>query len=97
MDTISKKCVYNRLFPGDTGTSSSLEPPVQQTGPVHPFHPKIVIRRGILEDECSEIMQQFFKLRRKKKTTKPETSTSPSCLPAHPLKFFSRFTGMFCI
>ncbi|XP_078149241.1 tRNA arginine adenosine deaminase isoform X2 [Carex rostrata] len=86
-----------RLFPGDTGTSSSLEPPVQQTGPVHPFHPKIVIRRGILEEECSEIMQQFFKLRRKKKNTKPETSTSPLCLPAHPLKFFSRFTGMFCI
>ncbi|KAF3332756.1 tRNA(adenine(34)) deaminase [Carex littledalei] len=86
-----------RLFPGDTGTSSSMEPPQQQSGPVHPFHPKIAIRRGILEEECSEIMQQFFKLRRKKKNTKPETSTSPSCLPAHPLKFFSRFTGMFCI
>jgi tRNA(adenine34) deaminase len=90
--------IYNRLFPGDAGTSSSLEPTVPQTGPVHPFHPKITIRRGILEDECSDIMQQFFKLRRKKKSTKPETSTTnPSRLPVHPLKFFTRFTGMFCI
>lgn len=34
------------------------------TGGNSPFHQKAVIRRGILADECSELMKAFFKSRR---------------------------------
>ncbi|KAJ4909732.1 hypothetical protein Rs2_04353 [Raphanus sativus] len=54
-----------RLFPGGEGNGSEVseKPPP----PVHPFHPKMTIRRGVLESECAQTMQQFFQLRRKKK------------------------------
>ncbi|KFK41296.1 hypothetical protein AALP_AA2G112000 [Arabis alpina] len=54
-----------RLFPGGEGNGSEVseKPPP----PVHPFHPKMIIRRGVLESECAQTMQQFFQLRRKKK------------------------------
>lgn len=90
-----------RLFPGDDGGSSNMDPPSQIVGPVHPFHPKIKIRRGVLATECGDVMQQFFKLRRKK-DKKPESSP-PSCLPIsnRPTKFFTKlhniFSMMFCL
>ncbi|CAL9100743.1 unnamed protein product [Musa textilis] len=90
-----------RLFPGDNGGSSSLDPSSQMAGPVHPFHPNIRIRRGVLATECSDVLQQFFQLRRKKKK-KPE-SPPQSCLPVpnHPIKLFTRmhniFSVMFCL
>ncbi|CAL9059184.1 unnamed protein product [Musa banksii] len=90
-----------RLFPGDNGGSSSLDPSNQMAGPVHPFHPNIRIRRGVLATECSDVLQQFFQLRRKKKK-KPE-SPPQSCLPVpnHPIKLFTRmhniFSLMFCL
>ncbi|CAL9180104.1 unnamed protein product [Musa hybrid cultivar] len=90
-----------RLFPGDNGGSSSLDPSSQMAGPVHPFHPNIRIRRGVLATECSDVLQQFFQLRRKKKK-KPE-SPPQSCLPVpnHPIKLFTRmhniFSAMFCL
>ncbi|CAK7326481.1 unnamed protein product [Dovyalis caffra] len=49
--------------------------------PVHPFHPKMTIRRGILELECVDVMQQFFQLRRRKKEKKEDSPPQPSCLP----------------
>ncbi|KAK9155390.1 hypothetical protein Sjap_002870 [Stephania japonica] len=87
-----------RLFPGDPESASDAtnQPP----GPVHPFHPKMSIRRGVLATECSEVMQQFFQLRRKKKSPSPPP---PSYLPVspHPSKFFSKihdiFSVMFCL
>uniref|UniRef100_A0A0E0HR72 tRNA(adenine(34)) deaminase n=1 Tax=Oryza nivara TaxID=4536 RepID=A0A0E0HR72_ORYNI len=85
-----------RLFPGDGQTSSLDSANTNQgAGPVHPFHPKISIRRGILSAECSEIMQQFFHLRRRKKQ-KPESP--PHAHPQgrnHPVKFFSKMHHMF--
>ncbi|XP_020088436.1 tRNA(adenine(34)) deaminase, chloroplastic-like [Ananas comosus] len=90
-----------RLFPGND-ESNSLNPSDKPIGPVHPFHPNITIRRGVLAPECAEAMQQFFHLRRKKRNKKaepppPPPPPPPSCLPmpAHPLKFFTKMPGMF--
>ncbi|CAM0912113.1 unnamed protein product [Alopecurus aequalis] len=81
-----------RLFPGD-GQTSTLDPANQNqtAGPVHPFHPKIVVRRGVLSTECSEKMQQFFQLRRKKKQ-RPESPPRAhlSGHHHHPIKFFTK-------
>ncbi|KAF6169006.1 hypothetical protein GIB67_038503 [Kingdonia uniflora] len=87
-----------RLFPGggEEGSGSS-DLTNHGPGPVHPFHPKITIRRGILATECADVMQQFFQLRRKKE------SPPPSCLPisANPTKLLSKmhniFSFMFCL
>ncbi|KAJ0962827.1 hypothetical protein J5N97_027949 [Dioscorea zingiberensis] len=86
-----------RLFPAGDGGSSSLDPSTQTSGPVHPFHPKITIRRAVLAGECADTMQQFFRLRRKK-DKKPEPSP-PSCLPisTHPSKFLTKMHDLFCI
>ncbi|KAL0904479.1 hypothetical protein M5K25_026600 [Dendrobium thyrsiflorum] len=89
-----------RLFPGVDGGSHSMNPPSQMVGPVHPFHPNIIIRRGVLESECGDVMQQFFKLRRKKDKRPDESSPPPpSCLPLsnRPTKFFSKLHNIFCI
>ncbi|ONK81336.1 tRNA(adenine(34)) deaminase, chloroplastic [Asparagus officinalis] len=88
-----------RLFPGDVGTSS-LDSSNQSAGPVHPFHPKIRIRRGILATECADVMQQFFQLRRKK-NKKEQQPSPPSWISTRPHKFFARmhdvFSVMFCL
>ncbi|KAF9623684.1 hypothetical protein IFM89_003829 [Coptis chinensis] len=85
------------LFPdgGEAGGSSSLSN--QAAAPVHPFHPKMTIRRGILASECADAMQQFFQLRRRKE--KKEDSPTTSSLPVshHPSKFFSKMHDMFSI
>ncbi|KAK4376516.1 hypothetical protein RND71_002812 [Anisodus tanguticus] len=83
------------LFPdGDGG--KSLEQTDKPPAPVHPFHPKITIRRGVLASECADAMQQFFQLRRKKEK-KSDPPTPPSCLPisSHQPKIFSKIHGMF--
>ncbi|KAL1823241.1 hypothetical protein DCAR_0311114 [Daucus carota subsp. sativus] len=98
-----------RLFPsGDEGHSGS-ETADKAAGPVHPFHPNIKLRRGVLASECSDVMQQFFQLRRKKKDKKPDkkqdppTETPPSCLPisTRPSKILAKmhdaFHIMFCL
>ncbi|WVZ12173.1 hypothetical protein V8G54_016703 [Vigna mungo] len=89
-----------RLFP-DGGENAS-EPRDVPPAPVHPFHPKMKIRRGILATECADAMQQFFQLRRK--TKKEETPKDPSCLPVshhHPSKILNKihdvFHIMFCL
>ncbi|XP_042478304.1 tRNA(adenine(34)) deaminase, chloroplastic-like [Macadamia integrifolia] len=88
-----------RLFPGGVEGGSSSDQTNQVAGPIHPFHTKIVIRRGVLETECADAMQQFFHLRRKKKEKKPEPEPQPSCLPisTHPSKFLSKMHDMFNI
>uniref|UniRef100_A0A8I6Z9F3 tRNA(adenine(34)) deaminase n=2 Tax=Hordeum vulgare subsp. vulgare TaxID=112509 RepID=A0A8I6Z9F3_HORVV len=85
-----------RLFPGD-GQTSTLDPANQKqaAGPVHPFHPKIIVRRGVLSIECSEIMQQFFQLRRKKKRAESPPRAHYSGHRHHPIKFFTKMQHMF--
>ena len=34
------------------------------TGPQWPFHPKTVLEHGILKEECAELMQRFFRMKR---------------------------------
>ncbi|KAL6909812.1 hypothetical protein ACP4OV_001471 [Aristida adscensionis] len=85
-----------RLFPGD-GQTSTLDTANQSetAGPIHPFHPKITIRRGVLSAECSEIMQQFFQLRRKKKQKPQSPPRAHHHGHPHPIKFFSKMHNMF--
>ncbi|XP_027914486.1 tRNA(adenine(34)) deaminase, chloroplastic [Vigna unguiculata] len=89
-----------RLFPdgGENVSEARGVPPA----PVHPFHPKMKIRRGVLATECADAMQQFFQLRRK--TKKEETPKDPSRLPVshhHPSKILNKihdvFHMMFCL
>ncbi|KAL4586540.1 hypothetical protein LXL04_011176 [Taraxacum kok-saghyz] len=69
---------FVRLFPDVDGGNGSDKP----AAPVHPFHPNMRVRRGVLSSECADVMQQFFQLRRKKKEKKNEPPTPPSsCLP----------------
>nr|GMD19656.1 tRNA(adenine(34)) deaminase, chloroplastic [Ipomoea batatas] len=91
-----------RLFPdgdGGDGQQSTDKPPA----PVHPFHPNMTIRRGVLALECAEAMQQFFQLRRKKekKSESPPSRDSHLPLSRHPNKFLSKmhdaFHLMFCL
>ncbi|XP_058775422.1 tRNA(adenine(34)) deaminase, chloroplastic [Vicia villosa] len=89
-----------RLFP-DGGENVSEGRDIAPA-PVHPFHPKIKIRRGVLATECADVMQQFFQLRRKNK--KEEVPQEPSCLPVthhHPAKLLNKihdiFHVMFCL
>ncbi|XP_057759698.1 tRNA(adenine(34)) deaminase, chloroplastic [Arachis stenosperma] len=83
-----------RLFPEGGESSDSRDMP---PAPVHPFHPKITIRRGILENECADVMQQFFQLRRKQK--KDESPKEPSRLSLthrhHHAKFLNKLHDIF--
>lgn len=95
-----------RLFPDGDG-EKSLEPTNKPPAPIHPFHPNITIRRGVLASDCADAMQQFFQLRRKKKEKEKESDSPPpppSCLPIprhHHPKFLSKFHDafhiMFCL
>ncbi|KAA8532782.1 hypothetical protein F0562_032815 [Nyssa sinensis] len=94
-----------RLFPNGVG-GDGVEPTDKPAAPVHPFHPKMTVRRGVLASECADVMQQFFQLRRRKKEKNPEPPTPPtppSCLPIsnHPSKLVTKihdvFNFMFCL
>ncbi|GAB4828940.1 hypothetical protein Ancab_018601 [Ancistrocladus abbreviatus] len=91
-----------RLFPSGSEEENGSEPTDMPAAPVHPFHPKMTIRRGVLEAQCADTMQQFFQLRRKKQK-KIEPPAQPSCLPVphHPSKLFHKmhdaFHLMFCL
>ncbi|KAI7747979.1 hypothetical protein M8C21_027903, partial [Ambrosia artemisiifolia] len=65
-----------RLFCDADGGSSSM-PTDMPPAPPHPFHPNMAVRRGVMAAECAEVMQQFFRLRRKKKT-EPQPPNLPS-------------------
>lgn len=90
---------FCRIFPdGGENVSEQRDMP---PAPVHPFHPNMKIRRGVLATECADAMQQFFQLRRKKK--KEEPPNGPSSLPVthHPSKLLNKihdvFHIMFCL
>ncbi|KAK4791124.1 hypothetical protein SAY86_031537 [Trapa natans] len=87
-----------RIFPIGEG-SSSWATAENLAPPVHPFHPNMTIRRGVLASECADTMQQFFQLRRKKKEKKPDEPTTPppSCLPvaSHPSKLLNKMQDIF--
>ncbi|XP_052186110.1 tRNA(adenine(34)) deaminase, chloroplastic [Diospyros lotus] len=91
-----------RLFPDGGEGGNGLESMGKPPAPVHPFHPKMTIRRGVLAAECADTMQQFFQLRRKK-AKKPNSPRAPSCLPVsgHTAKFLTKmhdaFHFMFCL
>ncbi|KAL8153897.1 hypothetical protein V2J09_011657 [Rumex salicifolius] len=63
-----------RLFPTSVKGEEGTESTSKTEGPIHPFHPNMKIRRGILEAECGELMQQSFKLRRNKGKKTEESS-----------------------
>ncbi|KAL9423461.1 hypothetical protein AB3S75_035535 [Citrus x aurantiifolia] len=70
-----------RLFPDGGEKRDGSEPSDKPAGPVHPFHPKMTIRRGVLAAECADIMHQFFQLRRRKKEKIADDLPPPSCVP----------------
>lgn len=87
-----------RLFPGGEGNGSEVseKPPP----PVHPFHPKMTIRRGVLESECAQTMQQFFQLRRKKKDKDSEPPAPTGHHHHHPSKLLNKMHQIlpfFCL
>ncbi|KAH7569905.1 hypothetical protein JRO89_XS05G0016400 [Xanthoceras sorbifolium] len=86
-----------RLFPDGGEGGGSSEPSDKPPAPVHPFHPKMTIRRGVLATECAEVMQQFFQLRRRKKEKNVDSPHPPSCLPVanHPSKILTKMQNMF--
>ncbi|GKD26678.1 hypothetical protein Tco_1232892 [Tanacetum coccineum] len=94
-----------RLFTDGDGGNGSDKPPA----PVHPFHPpkRDNKKRGTIS-KCADKMQQFFRLRRKKKEkrmeTEPPTQPPSASLPVthhRRSKFFSKmhdaFSIMFCL
>eukprot|EP00257_Ricinus_communis_P014360 XP_015572016.1 tRNA(adenine(34)) deaminase, chloroplastic [Ricinus communis] len=85
-----------RLFPnGGGGSGSELvdKPPA----PVHPFHPNMKIRRGILAPECADVMQQFFQLRRRKKAKSGDSPHNKPSLPiaSHQSKILHKMHDIF--
>ena len=71
--------MYIRLFPGVEGEERP-EVAEKPAAPVHPFHPNMKIRRGVLEAECADIMQQFFQLRRRREKKSEESGQKPGLL-----------------
>ncbi|XP_068333368.1 tRNA(adenine(34)) deaminase, chloroplastic-like [Pyrus communis] len=92
-----------RLFP-DGGEGNSSEHSDKPAPPVHPFHPNMTIRRGVLASDCADIMQQFFQLRRRKKEKQADPAAAPPHLhriSLHPSKLITKmhriFHIMFCL
>ncbi|CAM8886002.1 unnamed protein product [Rhodiola kirilowii] len=87
-----------RLFPEDGERDNSLDLADKPPAPVHPFHPKMNIRRGVLGAECGQVMQQFFHLRRQKKNkSEPSSPPPPSCLPVstNPVKLITKILPIY--
>ncbi|XP_050223164.1 tRNA(adenine(34)) deaminase, chloroplastic [Mercurialis annua] len=84
-----------RLLPnGDGGSGSELsdKPPA----PVHPFHPNMKVRRGIMASECADVMQQFFQLRRRQKAKNEDVPLNPSLpIASHQSKFLHKMHDIF--
>ncbi|GAV73288.1 dCMP_cyt_deam_1 domain-containing protein [Cephalotus follicularis] len=88
-----------RLFPSGGQGSEQADKPA---APVHPFHPKMTIRRGVLASECADRMTDFFQLRRKKeKNEDPLPPPSRFHITNHPSKILTKmhdiFHIMFCL
>ncbi|KAJ8774633.1 hypothetical protein K2173_017079 [Erythroxylum novogranatense] len=91
------------LFPNGEENRNGGQPTDKPAAPVHPFHPKMTIRRGVLESQCAEVMQQFFQLRRRKKQKNEDEPPQPTCLPVASSqskvldKLHNIFHVMFCL
>jgi tRNA(adenine34) deaminase len=48
------------------GASDEKNGYLHVTGDQSPFHPKTILDKGILKDECASLMKSFFLLKRKK-------------------------------
>ncbi|WCJ35716.1 tRNA arginine adenosine deaminase [Euphorbia peplus] len=84
-----------RLFPNSEGGNES-EGRDKQAPPPHPFHPKMTIRRGVMESECADTMQQFFQLRRRKKVKNEDALSQPSLpIATHQSKFLRKMHDVF--
>ncbi|CAL1408385.1 unnamed protein product [Linum trigynum] len=95
-----------RIFPNGGGNGLETDKPAP---PVHPFHPKMTIRRGVLAADCADVMQSFFQLRRKKKVTNIKGEQQQQHSPQnslvrvsnHPSKVLKKmhdiFHIMFCL
>ncbi len=46
------------------GTDDEKNGYKKTTGPNWPFHPKTELIRGVLQQECSQLMKDFFRIRR---------------------------------
>ncbi|XP_047340907.1 uncharacterized protein LOC124944642 [Impatiens glandulifera] len=89
-----------RLFPSNGEDENGLVGANDKaTAPVHPFHPKMSIRRGVLAGECAEAMQKFFQLRRKKKEHKPKQEEVEAETVSHRCssKFLTKIRGAFSL
>ncbi|KAM3753550.1 hypothetical protein ACB098_03G102300 [Castanea mollissima] len=86
-----------RLFRDGEEGGSGMELPDKPAAPVHPFHPKMTIRRGVLASDCADAMQQFFQLRRRNKEKKEDPPPPPASLPIshHPSKFLTKMHDIF--
>lgn len=84
-----------RLFPNGGDEATGSEPTDKPPAPVHPFHPKMAIRRGVLATECADVMQQFFQLRRRNKNRNSEAPSLP--VSHHPTKLLAKMQGIFNI
>ncbi|CAL1392363.1 unnamed protein product [Linum trigynum] len=96
-----------RIFPnGEGGNGLETNKPAP---PVHPFHPKMTIRRGLLAADCADVMQSFFQLRRKTKINNSKEEQQQQHSPQnslvrvsnHPSKILKKmhdiFHVMFCL
>lgn len=84
---------FCRLFPGGENGSELTDKPA---APVHPFHPKMTIRRGLMASECADMMQQFFQLRRRKKVKSEDLLPKPSLpIASHQSKILTKMHDIF--
>ncbi|XP_068642624.1 tRNA(adenine(34)) deaminase, chloroplastic-like [Aristolochia californica] len=89
----------NKLLGADGSWISLFPSETDPAAPVHPFHRKMTMQRGILATECADVMEQFFRLRRKKiKIEDPPSSRLPLSSPTKLLsKIHDIFSMMFCL
>ena len=48
----------------DEKKGSISRPPFSTQPQLSPFHPKTIVQKGILQEECAQLMKSFFKNRR---------------------------------
>lgn len=48
----------------DEKNGSISRPPYSTQPQLSPFHPKTIVQKGILQEECAQLMKLFFKSRR---------------------------------
>ncbi|PVD49703.1 tRNA-specific adenosine deaminase [Terrimonas sp.] len=52
------------VFGADDEKNGSISKPPYITQGVSPFHPKTVVERGVLKEECAQLMKSFFQQKR---------------------------------